>query len=85
MLASGKSRLTRAQIEYAALDARMALLVYEELRRRLAEQGRLEAALRASEVLLFSLRRLPGIQGALAARRDATRISNVREDVSLAA
>ena len=43
--------LTRAQIEYAALDARMALLVYEELRRRLAEQGRLEAALRASEVL----------------------------------
>ena len=43
--------LTRAQIEYASLDARMALLVYEELRRRLAEQGRLEAALRASEVL----------------------------------
>jgi ribonuclease D len=42
--------LTRAQIEYAALDARMALLVYEELRRRLAEQGRLELALRASEI-----------------------------------
>ena len=42
--------LTRAQLEYAALDARMALLVYEELRRLLAEQGRLEAALRASEV-----------------------------------
>ena len=42
--------LTRAQIEYAALDARVALMVYEELRRLLAEQGRLEAALRASEV-----------------------------------
>ena len=42
--------LTRAQLEYAALDARMVLLVYEELRRLLAEQGRLEAALRASEV-----------------------------------
>src|ERR1051326_5175406 len=42
--------LTRAQIEYAALDARMALLVYEELRRLLGEQGRLELALRASEI-----------------------------------
>ena len=42
--------LTRAQIEYAALDARMALLVYGELSRMLAEEGRLELALRASEV-----------------------------------
>ena len=42
--------LTRAQIEYAALDARMALLVYEELSRMLAEEGRLELALRASEL-----------------------------------
>ncbi len=42
--------LTRAQIEYAALDARMALLVYHELSRMLAEEGRLELALRASEI-----------------------------------
>lgn len=42
--------LTRAQVEYAALDARMALLVYGELSRMLAEEGRLEVALRASEV-----------------------------------
>ena len=42
--------LTRAQIEYAALDARMALLVYGELSRMLEEEGRLELALRASEV-----------------------------------
>jgi len=42
--------LTRTQLEYAALDARMALLVYEELLRLLDEQGRLEVALRASEV-----------------------------------
>ncbi|HST50901.1 MAG TPA: HRDC domain-containing protein [Pyrinomonadaceae bacterium] len=42
--------LTRAQVEYAALDARMALLVYDELRRLLGEQGRLEQALRASEL-----------------------------------
>ncbi|HEX8336961.1 MAG TPA: HRDC domain-containing protein [Pyrinomonadaceae bacterium] len=42
--------LTRAQIEYAALDARMALLVYGELSRMLAEEGRLELALRASAV-----------------------------------
>ncbi|HEX8560115.1 MAG TPA: HRDC domain-containing protein [Pyrinomonadaceae bacterium] len=45
-----KRPLTRAQIEYAALDARMALLVYEELSRMLAEEGRLELALRASEL-----------------------------------
>jgi ribonuclease D len=42
--------LTRAQIEYAALDARVALLVYGELTRMLAEEGRLELALRASEL-----------------------------------
>ncbi|HEX8499196.1 MAG TPA: HRDC domain-containing protein [Pyrinomonadaceae bacterium] len=42
--------LTRAQIEYAALDARMALLVYDELSRLLAEEGRLELALRVSEL-----------------------------------
>ena len=42
--------LTRAQIEYAALDARMALLVYDELSRLLAAEGRLELALRASEL-----------------------------------
>jgi ribonuclease D len=42
--------LTRMQIEYAALDARMALLLYNELSRMLAEEGRLELALRVSEV-----------------------------------
>jgi ribonuclease D len=42
--------LTRAQIEYAALDARMVLLLYGELSRMLAEEGRLELALRVSEV-----------------------------------
>ena len=42
--------LTRAQIEYAALDARMALLVYGELSKMLAGEGRLELALRVSEV-----------------------------------
>jgi ribonuclease D len=42
--------LTRAQLHYAALDARMALMVYDELSRLLAEQGRLEVALRASEL-----------------------------------
>ncbi|HJQ33275.1 MAG TPA: HRDC domain-containing protein [Pyrinomonadaceae bacterium] len=42
--------LTRAQLEYAALDARMALLVYGELTRMLAEEGRLELALRVSEL-----------------------------------
>lgn len=43
--------LTRAQIEYAALDARIVLLLYEKLRRLLAEQGRLDVALQASEVV----------------------------------
>jgi ribonuclease D len=42
--------LTRSQIEYAALDARMALLLFGELSRMLAEEGRLEQALRVSEL-----------------------------------
>lgn len=40
--------LTRAQIEYAALDARIAILVYDELSRVLEEKGILEAVLRES-------------------------------------
>jgi ribonuclease D len=42
--------LTRAQLEYAALDARICLLVYDELSRMLEAEGKLEAALRASAV-----------------------------------
>lgn len=42
--------LTPAQIEYAALDARVALLVYKELSRMLDAEGRLELALHASAV-----------------------------------
>ena len=38
--------LTRAQLEYAALDARMTLSIYDELSNMLTEQGKLEAALR---------------------------------------
>lgn len=38
--------LTRAQLEYAAMDARVTLDAYDELSRILAEQGKLEAALR---------------------------------------
>jgi ribonuclease D len=38
--------LTRAQLEYAALDARMTLAAFDELSRILEEQGKLEAALR---------------------------------------
>jgi ribonuclease D len=38
--------LTRAQLEYAALDARMTLAAYDELSRILAEQGKLEQAIR---------------------------------------
>jgi ribonuclease D len=38
--------LTRAQLKYAALDARVTLRVYQELRRRLEGEGRWEAALR---------------------------------------
>jgi ribonuclease D len=38
--------LTRAQLEYAAMDAFITLRVHDELRRILTEQGKLEAALR---------------------------------------
>lgn len=38
--------LTRAQLVYAAMDARVTLDAYDELSRILAEQGKLEAALR---------------------------------------
>lgn len=37
--------LTRAQLNYAAMDAHITLRVYDELRRILSEQGRLESAL----------------------------------------
>ncbi|HYY58046.1 MAG TPA: HRDC domain-containing protein [Pyrinomonadaceae bacterium] len=37
--------LSRAQLQYAATDAHLALFVYEELRRILTEQGRFEDAL----------------------------------------
>jgi ribonuclease D len=40
--------LTRAQLEYAARDAHVTMLVYEELRRRLEAEGRWEEALRAA-------------------------------------
>ncbi|MDT7602475.1 MAG: ribonuclease [Acidobacteriota bacterium] len=40
--------LTRSQISYAAKDAHVTLLVYEELRRRLEAEGRWELALRAA-------------------------------------
>lgn len=40
--------LTRAQIEYAALDARVTLRTYHELRRRLEAEGRWESALRSA-------------------------------------
>lgn len=42
--------LSRSQLEYAAKDARIVLDVYEELRRRLEQEGRLELALRVSEL-----------------------------------
>lgn len=40
--------LTRAQLEYAALDAYITLRVYDDLRRILTEQGKFDAALRAA-------------------------------------
>ncbi len=52
--------LTRAQLEYAARDARVTLQVYEELRRLLVEQGRFELALRASTLAGGAARREPG-------------------------
>ncbi|MDQ3803807.1 MAG: HRDC domain-containing protein [Acidobacteriota bacterium] len=42
--------LTRAQLAYAARDARVTLRVYEELKRMLAERGLLEKVLRAAEL-----------------------------------
>jgi ribonuclease D len=42
--------LTRAQIEYAAMDAHITLRVYDELQRILTEQGKFEAALRAASL-----------------------------------
>ncbi|MBC7932058.1 MAG: HRDC domain-containing protein [Rubrivivax sp.] len=56
--------LTRSQIEYAALDARVVLQVYDELRLLLAEQGRLEVALNASEIV-------PGEEGKSRKKRTA--------------
>lgn len=38
--------LARAQLDYAAMDARITLAAYDELSRILTEQGKLEAALR---------------------------------------
>ncbi|HKR00960.1 MAG TPA: ribonuclease D [Pyrinomonadaceae bacterium] len=43
--------LTRAQLEYAALDAHITLRVYDELRRILTEQGKFDAALRAATLM----------------------------------
>lgn len=40
--------LMRAQLEYAALDVQMTLLVYEELRRKLEAEGRWELAWRSA-------------------------------------
>ena len=42
--------LTRAQLTYAARDARVTMRVYEELSRRLAERGQLEKILAAAEL-----------------------------------
>ncbi|HEX8921035.1 MAG TPA: HRDC domain-containing protein [Pyrinomonadaceae bacterium] len=43
--------LTRAQLEYAALDAYITLRVYDELRLILTEQGKFDAALRVATLL----------------------------------
>jgi ribonuclease D len=48
--------LSRAQLQYAATDAHLALFVYEELRRILTEEGRFEEAMRTA-VLKPSARR----------------------------
>ena len=54
----GRRPLTRAQIEYAAVDARATLLVYQELCRRLTDEGRLDEALRIA-TLKPSARHVP--------------------------
>lgn len=56
--------LTRSQIEYAALDARVVLQVYDKLSALLSEQGRLEVALSASEII-------PGEEGKSRKKRAA--------------
>ncbi|HUQ33086.1 MAG TPA: HRDC domain-containing protein [Pyrinomonadaceae bacterium] len=43
--------LTRAQLEYAALDAYITLRVYDELERILREQGKFESALRSATLM----------------------------------
>lgn len=43
--------LTRAQLEYAAMDAHITLRVYDELSRILTERGNFEAALRAATLV----------------------------------
>ncbi len=62
--------LTRSQIEYAALDARVVLQVYEELRLILTEQGRLEVALAASEIT-------PGQTGGARKKRMTTAVPEI--------
>jgi ribonuclease D len=62
--------LTRSQIEYAALDARVVLQVYDELRALLAEQGRLEVALQASELV-------PGEEGKPRKKRVAASVPEI--------
>ena len=42
--------LTRAQLQYAAMDARVSLQVYDELHAILSEQGKLEPSLRAAAI-----------------------------------
>ena len=56
--------LTRAQLFYAALDARVTMRVYEELRRRLDERGMWERVLAAAELK-------PGEPGKATKRRRA--------------
>jgi ribonuclease D len=77
--------LTRAQIEYAALDARMALLVYEELSRLLAAEGRLELALRASELPPAQPAKEPGQEPPKKKRQPAPEIVLTPEEKRLVA
>jgi ribonuclease D len=62
--------LTRSQIEYAALDARVVLQVYEKLSALLSEQGRLEVALSASEIR-------PGEEGKSRKKRSAAAVPEI--------